>query len=169
MWQVISNIASIATCILFVFYLIGHYWKSINKSNMMYEQFRMIKIDDDDFEKEYDNELIIDEIGEMFLISTSFGIRGLKVIRLIYNDGCKEFIEKKQVARFGKLNPLEQLFIQCDLGEVLPTTEIVMERPDYVRATFLIRSSGKTGNIVVQKAEYKRTIVSFFYYLFVGP
>ena len=47
MWQIVSNISSIVTCILFVLYVIGHIWKVVVTQNTRYEKFKVVPYNSD--------------------------------------------------------------------------------------------------------------------------
>ena len=168
MWQIISNTASIVTCLLFVFYIVGHIWKVIVTKNNQYEKFKILPYDSDSDIEDNDNFIVIDDIGEEFSIFSTYGIRNIKIYKVSYglnNNGSITLISKQLKSTYKGLNIDESLYIRCDLGEVLPTTQIEIERMDYTIVTFEIYSSKKTGNILVTNYNFKMTLRSFIYYL----
>ena len=112
--------------------------------------------------------VIIDDIGEEFSISSPYGIKNIEIYKVIYeigDNGSLTLISKELKSTFKDLNINDTLYIRCDLGECVPTTQITIERMDYTKVTFELYSSGKTGNILVSNYNFKMTIRSLIYYL----
>lgn len=166
MWQVISVIASIITCLLFVLYICGHIWKIIVTKNTRYEKFNILPYDADNFD-DNDNVITVDDIGEEFSISSTYGIRNIEIYKMNYewDDGSPKLISKELKCTYKGLNIQETLYVRCDLGEIMPTTQIEIERMDYTKVTFELCTSGKTGNIIVSSYNFKMTVRSLIYYL----
>ena len=159
MWQIISNISSIVTCTLFVLYVIGHIWKVIVTKNTRYEKFKVVP---------YNSDFDIDDIGEEFSISSTYGIRNIEIYKVNYelsDNGSGSLISKELKSTYKGLNINDTLYVRCDLGECVPTTQITIERMDYTKVTFELYSSGKTGSILVSNYNFKMTIRSLIYYL----
>lgn len=168
MWQIISNISSIVTCILFLLFVIGHIWKVFVTKNTRYEKFKIIPYNSDFNIDDNDNVVIIDETGEEFSISSTYGIRNIKIYKVNYelgDNGSTSLISKELKSTYKDLNINDTLYVRCDLGECLPTTQIAIERMDYTKVTFELSSSGKTGNIFIGNYTFKMTIRSLIYYL----
>lgn len=168
MWQIISNTASIVTCLLFVFYIVGHIWKVVVTKNTRYEKFNILPYNSDFDIENNDNVIIVDDIGEEFSIFSAYGIRNIKIYRVNYelnDNGSITLISKELHSVYKGLNIDEKLYIRCYLGEVIPTTQIEIERMDYTKVTFEIYTSGKTGHILVNSYKFKMTIRSFIYAL----
>lgn len=168
MWQIISNVSSIVTCLLFVLYVIGHIWKVIVTKNMRYEKFKVLPYDSSIDIDDYDNTILIDDIGEQFSISSSYGIRNINIYKVnctINDDGSTTLVSKELKSTYRGLNINDTLYVRCDLGELIPTTQIEIERMDYTKVTFELFTSGKTGNILVSNYQFKMTLKSFIYYL----
>lgn len=166
MWHIISNISSIVTCTLFVFYIIGHIWKVLVTKNTRYEKFKILPYNSNS--NIDDNVVIIDDVGEEFSISSIYGIRNIEVYKVAYelNDsGSTSLVFKELKSTYKNLNINDTLYVRCDLGECIPTTQITIERMDYTKVTFELYSSGKTGNILVSNYNFKMTIQSLIYYL----
>ena len=84
-------------------------------------------------------------------------------------DGLISFDEEKErtktlVKSYSNLKT-DELFIKCDLGEVVPTTQIEIIRSDYTIVLFELYTSGKDGHIITSDYKYILTIKSFLYYL----
>ena len=168
MWQIVSNISSIVTCTLFVLYVIGHIWKVFVTKNIRYEKFKIVPYDSDFDINDYDNIVIIDDIGEEFSISSTYGIRNINIYKVVYelsDNGSISLISKELKSTYKGLNINDTLYIRCNLGECVPTTQITIERMDYTQVTFELYSSGKTGNILVSNYSFKMTLRSLIYYL----
>ena len=168
MWQIVSNISSIVTCILFVLYVIGHIWKVVVTQNTRYEKFKVVPYNSDFDIDGNDNVVIIDDIGEEFSISSTCGIRNIEIYKVNYefgDSGSISLISKELKSTYKDLNINDALYVRCDLGECIPTTQITIERMDYTKVTFELYSSGKTGNIRVSNYNFKMTIRSLIYYL----
>ena len=168
MWQIVSNISSIVTCILFVLYVIGHIWKVVVTQNTRYEKFKVVPYNSDFDIDGNDNVVIIDDIGEEFSISSTYGIRNIEIYKVNYefgDSGSISLISKELKSTYKDLNINDVLYVRCDLGECIPTTQITIERMDYTKVTFELYSSGKTGNIRVSNYNFKMTIRSLIYYL----
>lgn len=168
MWEVVSNISSIITCILFILYIIGRIWKIFVTKNLKYEKFIRTDTNTEFGINSYDNVIFIDDEGEEFSISSSYGIRCIKFYKLSYrpsNNSLSSLASKKLVHTHKNLNINDLLYVRCDLGECVPSIQICIERMDYVKVIFELYSSGRTGNILVRTYKYKMTIRSLIYYL----
>lgn len=168
MWDIISNVSSIITCALFVLYVIGHVWKVIVTKNTRYEKFKVVPYNSDFNIDDNDNVVIIDNIGEEFAISSVYGIRNIEIYKVNYepsDNGSLSLISKELKSAYKGLNINDTLYVRCDLGECVPTTQITIERMDYTKVTFELYSSGKTGSILASNYNFKMTIRSLIYYL----
>ena len=170
MWQTISNISAIVTCFLFILYIVGHIWKVIVTRQTKYEKFEVQRFENDD---EYDNVLILDEVGATFSLSSVYGIRNIKIYNVEYNydDNGNIFLKSKELrTTYENLNVNEELYIKCNLGEFVPIVQFEIERADYTKVTFDLIENGKTGNILTgniisKNYGFKMTFKSFLYYL----
>lgn len=168
MWQIISNISSIVTCTLFVLYMIGHIWKVFVTKNTRYEKFKILPYNSGFDIEDTDHVIIIDHAGEEFSISSAYGIRAIKIYKVNYefdDSGSITLTSKELKSNYKNLNINETLYVRCNLGETIPTTQITIERTDYTKVTFELYTSGKTGNILVDNYNFKMTMRSLIYYL----
>ena len=167
MWHIISNASSIITCVAFIFYLIGHMWVVCKNKHTIYEKFIVIPYDSGiDIEAE-DNILIVDDNGCEFSVQSEYGINEIKIYKVDYNvssDGTLHYDSRKLKYTFKNLKR-ECLYIRCDLGEFIPTTQIEIKRSDYTIITFDLYVSGKNGHIITCNYKYKMTPKSFLYHL----
>ena len=167
MWNTISNISSIVTCVAFLLYLAGHFWVVLKSRHTVYEKFTVIPYGSETDIEDEDNTLIVDDNGCEFVLKSEYGISSVKIYKINYDidsDGKLELKSRKLRSSFSSLNR-EELFIRCDLGEFIPTTQFEIERSDYAMITFDIYQSGKNGHIIVCNYKYKMTHKSFLYHL----
>ena len=169
--QTISDISAIVTCFLFVLYIIGHIWKIFITKHTKFEKFEIQKfsgLDECNEMEDYDKVLMVDDIGEVFSLSSSYGIRSIKVYEVSYefeNDNNLKLKSKKLKSTYPNLDIDETLYIRCDLGEIMPKIQFEIERTDYTKVLFALTMSGKTGNILAFDYSFRMTLKSFFYYL----
>ncbi len=167
MWTVISNISSIVTCIAFLLYLIGHIWVVLKSKHTIYEKFTVIPYDSSIDIDSQDNTLIIDNVGCEFILRSEYGIENVKIYKVCYNindDGSLKLLSREHKATFSDLKH-EELFIRCDLGEIIPTTQFKIKRSDYAVITFDIYQSGKNGHICISNYKYKMTFKALIYHI----
>lgn len=167
MWQVISNVSSIVTCLAFLLYLAGHIWVVLKSKHTIYEKFTIIPYNSDIKIEDENNALIVDEHGCEFMLESEYGINNVNIYKVSYdikNDGKLKLIKRKPKSSFSNLKQ-DKLYIRCDLGEFVPKTQFEIKRADYAVITFDIYQSGKNGRIVVCNYKYKMTLKSFLYHL----
>ncbi len=167
MWQTISNISAIVTCVAFLLYLAGHIWAVLKNRDTLYEKFSVLPYDPDSAIEDEDNVFLVDDTGCEFTLESDYGIDTVTVYKVDCNvnaDG--KFIIKNRTFR-GSYKGLrrERLFVRCDLGEVMPTTQLEIKRTDYTIITFLIFESGKNGHILTDNYKFKLTFKGFLYHL----
>ena len=120
-----------------------------------------IDIDDED------NVLAIDTNGCEFILQSDYGIKSLKVYKVdndIKEDGTLNPISKKLKGSFENLKK-DKLYIRCDLGEFIPTTQFEIKREDYTIITFDLVESRKNGHIIACNFKLKLTIKGLLYHL----
>ena len=125
MWTIISNVSSIVTCVAFLLYLAGHIWVVLKNKHTIYEKFTVIPYDSKINIEEEDNTLIVDDNGCEFVLESEYGISNINIYKVDYDinsDGTLKLISRKQKSSFSNLKE-EKLFIRCDLGEFIPTTQ----------------------------------------------
>ncbi|MEG0362125.1 MAG: hypothetical protein RR602_10875 [Longicatena sp.] len=168
MWQLISNIASIATCVLFILYILGQIWKVLVTKATKYEKFNFIPFDDEEDIEQNDNFIKINDTGTKFSLSSTNGIRCVKIYKVknvIDDKGILIQQAKTLVSTYKNLGVNETLYIQCDLGETVPTTQVEVRRIDFTKITFEIYSSGINGHILTSNYQFNLTFRGFLYYL----
>lgn len=167
MWTIISNVSSIVTCVAFLLYLAGHIWVVVKNKHTLYEKLTVLPYDSKIDIEEEDNTLIVDDNGCEFVLESEYGISNINIYKVDYDigsDGTLKLTSRKQKSSFSNLKQ-EKLFIRCDLGEFIPTTQFEIKRSDYAIITFDIYESGKNGHIIVCNYKYKMTLKSFLYHL----
>lgn len=166
-WTTISAISSVVTCLAFILYLVGHIWVIIKNKNSVYEEFSPIPFDSKTSIEDEDNVLIVDDQGSEFSLKSDYGIKKIKIYKVVYDiQDNGELIAKSKSLKttFDNLNT-DKLFIRCDLGEYIPTTQFEIRRTDYTKITFDIYESGKNGHIITDRYTHKLTLMSILYYL----
>lgn len=167
MWCIISNVASIVTCIAFLLYLAGHIWVIIKNKDTIYEKLTVIPFDSKIDIMGEDNILIVDSDGCEFTLQSDYGINSLnvyKVVNAINEEGIQQLESKELKKTFKNLNK-DKLYIRCNLGELLPTTQFEIKRDDYTTITFDLVQSGKNGHIIVCNFKMQLTFKGLLYHL----
>lgn len=167
MWQIISNVSSIVTCVAFILYLVGHIWVVLKNRNNIYEKLTVVPYNSTIDIEDEDNILIVDDNGCEFSIESEYGISNINIYKVDYDiksDGTLRLNDKKIKSTYSNLKK-EKLFIRCDLGEIIPTTQFKIKRSDYAIITFELYQSGKNGHILICNYKYRMTLKSFLYHL----
>ena len=170
--QTISNISAIVTCILFILYIIGRIWKAVVTMQSKYEKFQVQPLETNDIEK-FDNIIRINEVGQIFSLSSIYGIRNINIYEVLYdlNKSGNDLLKSKKLLKtYKNLNVNEELYIQADLGEYVPRIQFEIERVDYTKVKFDLTTSGRTGNIITdnfisKNYGFNMTFKSLLYYL----
>lgn len=167
MWQVISNISSIVTCVAFILFLVGHIWVVLKNKYTIYEKFTVVPYDSNIDIEDEDNTLIVDDNGCEFSIESDYGISEIKIYKVDYDinsNGSLHSDNRKLKSTFNNLQK-EKLYIRCDLGECIPTTQFEIKRSDYAIINFDLYESGKNGHLITCNYKYKMTLKSLLYHL----
>lgn len=167
MWDIISNISSIVTCIAFILYLSGHVWVVLKNKYTLYEKIAILPFNSKIDIEDEDNILIVDTNGCEFTIQSDYGINSLKVYKVDYDidkDGTLNLLSKQFRCSFENLKK-EKLYIRCDIGEVLPTTQFEIKRSDYTTITFDLVENGKNGHIIACNFKPKLSFIGLLYHL----
>ena len=163
------NIKHSICCYLCCIYSVFNrsFWVAIKNVKTKYERFQILPFDSNAHIYDKDCYLEIDEIGCEFSLKSEYGIEKINVYK--YDCSRLAFDEEKErtktlVKSYSNLKT-DELFIKCDLGEVVPTTQIEIIRSDYTIVLFELYTSGKDGHIITSDYKYILTIKSFLYYL----
>ncbi len=145
----------------------GHIWVVVKNRYTIYEKLSLIPFDNTTDIEDEDNVLIIDNTGCEFSLESDYGISKIKIYKVDYSiqsDGKLNANSKTLKATFNNLKT-DKLFIRCDLGECLPTTQFEIRRADYTKITFDLYESGKNGHIITCNYRYKLTFKGLLYHL----
>ncbi|MGN0338863.1 MAG: hypothetical protein ACI4D0_00045 [Lachnospira sp.] len=175
MLNIISAVSSIITCLLFIFYIIGHVWSYRTNKSFNKERFENISATNIDVSNAT-RAIVLNDVGTELSLTSSEGIRQVKVYNVEYSfkkDGSCKLVSRKLRGRYGILNPMETLYIMADLGETTPIVQVEILRRDYTVATFDLVESGKNGDVIpmkpdgvkMDKYKVKYGVRSLVYYL----
>ena len=167
MWQIISNISSIVTCLAFLLYLAGHAWVVIKNKHTLYEKLSVIPFDSKFDIWDEDNVLILDTNGTEFTLQSDYGIDNLDIYKVEYNinpDGTLQLVSKTLKSSYKNLKK-DKLYVRCNLGEILPTTHFEIRRSDYTTISFDLVESGKNGHIIASNLKSKLAFKGFLFHL----
>lgn len=117
MWDIISNISSIITCVAFLLYLAGHIWVVVKNKHTLYEKLTVLPYDSKKYIEAEDNFLVVDTNGCEFTLQSDYGIISLKVYKVdnyINEDGTFNPTSKKLKGSFKNLKK-DKLYIRCEL------------------------------------------------------
>lgn len=183
MWQKVSEISSLITCVLFITYLVGRIWRIWESKCTQSEDIKFLPInqyDDYPFDEgdeyaldEYDDEsgnvIYADKEGEVFSISSRLGIRKIEIYDInnkLVEDGqlipwSKKILKSKQKFK----DYFKPVYIRCNLGELYPVSLFVIQRLDYSIITFELFQSNRNGMPVKENCKCKATFRTILYYL----
>ncbi len=167
MWSIISNISSIVTGITFLLYIAGRIWVLFKNKHTLYEKLTVLPYDSKIDIEDEDKFLSVDTNGCEFILQSDYGITSLKVYKIDYNinqDGELTPISKKIKGSFENLKK-DKLYIRCDLGEIIPTTQFEIKRNDYTTITFDLVESGRNGHIHACNISLKLNFLGILYHL----
>lgn len=168
--SLISDWSAIITCILFLFYIIGHCWTLVKESRFGTASVEI------DYERTMDDiddfDLVADEnAGEIVLLKANTNIRQIALFNvksknspifkrlLLVNDG--KSIDYKKMVPAGEI-----IKIKCVVPEGIPRNRIVIKRNDGIKEEFLLGYDGRMEGNGVAPTNYKvkRTIGAWVYY-----
>lgn len=170
----IGSIASIITCVLFVFYIVGRVWSVM--SNTRFQDIDM-HVDysitpDGGEESEVDLYLLDDEnsdAGEYVIMTPEVDLNKVEAyeVKCDFDDnGEIKFKQEKLLDKCELKRANTPILIKCIVPEGIPSTEIVYERFDGIKGQFFIGYEGKgEKGVATDSFRYKRTLKSILYYL----
>lgn len=169
--SIISNWSAIITCVLFIFYIIGHCWTLFKESKfgttsveIDYER----KVDEiDDFDLVAD-----DNAEEVILLKANTNIKKIS----LYNIKVKTtpFLKRqcyindgRRIAYKNMIPAGETVKIRCVVPEGIPCNRIIIKRNDGIREEFLLGYDGRMEGKGVCPINYKvkKTVGAWFYYI----
>lgn len=165
MWQTVCNISAVFTCILFITYIIGHIWKVKNSKKLLYENFQIEYLTNEQLGR-VDTLIDLDsEQGDVFSISSPNGIRKVRVYDTSYDCKSKKFNKGKLLNEVKDINVDEKVYFRVIIPCGIPNKYVELEKCDYARISFVVGQSGKTGNFMRINHTCKMTLRSWIYYL----
>ncbi len=168
--SLISDWSALITCILFLFYIIGHCWALVKESRFgtasVEIDYERTMDDIDDFDLVAD-----DNAGEIVLLKANTNIRQIALYNvksknspifkrlLLVNDG--KSIDYKKMVPAGEI-----IKIKCVVPEGIPRNRIVIKRNDGIKEEFLLGYDSRMEGNGVAPTNYKvkRTIGAWVYY-----
>lgn len=165
MWQIISNISAVVTLVLFVLYMIGHWWSIKISKKLLYEKFEIENLSNEELD-EVDTLIDLGQSGdEVFSVSSPNGIRKISVYDVEYDYANNKFINKNLLKELTDINVDEKVYVRTCIPEGAPNKYIEVEKCDYIKIGFALATSGKNGKLVKVDYKCKMTFKSWIYYL----
>lgn len=179
-------VASIATCISVLSYVIGNFisgllsffyskryngelfvWnpnKDILKNYyVVHNEVGYIPYEEEDYIS-YEEEDYIREKGlDKLMIASESVLLNVKAFYIGYEKD--KFKKKDEIFFCDRLSPKECIVFITLLPEGIPNITLEWETPTFMKASLILSYNGKTGNIY-ESVIYKNTIRSFIIYLF---
>lgn len=164
----LSDIASIATLILFVIYFIGRVITIIIEKNIKYEKIERyfsekeipkdLKIIDDFKCDEFSNDILI-------IIPTTKSYNWVKIYECNYNEEKNILKKTKKIYNSERIYNDHALRINTIITCGIPNYILEFERCDYMKGELILQENGKNG-IEEELLVFKHTFKSILYYLF---
>ena len=168
MWEIITNISSVFTCILFIMYIIGHIWIIYISKDKIFEKLEFEYIEDKDYEKYQENYFIdlAGEYGSLFSISSPEGIKKIKVFGVDRIEEPEiEYIKGHFIEEFSNIKPNEKVYFRGYFSDFSSNISLEIERGDYIKTFFIVSESERNGEIYQMNQKSKMTFKSWIYYL----
>lgn len=161
----LSNIASIATVVLFVLYIIGHIYTIKQLQYSLSEQYQ--------FEENFDFEgpkpkhyfEFSPNIGRIFSISSKIGIKEICIYESFYSQEKDGRVKGSLKGKLEKIRSNEKAYIKVDTPDLGAGCFIELVKCDGVKISFGVASSGYDGSLVQTQYALKMTLKSWVYYL----
>ena len=163
--ELIADISSIMTIILFVFYFVGRIILILKEKKAIYERVDLIVTNDEEIFSKYKivDEFILEDDGNEYMIITprEKSYNWIKIFE--YKD---DSLKKKNIKYYRKklLNKDFSLKIKTNLAEGIPKYLIMFERDDYMIGELPISMNGKNG-VEEELIKCKLTLKSILYYM----
>lgn len=162
----LGDIASIATLILFVIYFIGRTIIIFNVKPINHELLEIESPVYSDKQRQVVETCCLDDdyCNKLFLTSTN-GIRNIKIYQIKYNDDFSKIIEKCEVFNHTFLNIGHTLEIQTILPECIPTYLLEFTTSDYKKISLEITDNLKNGvisELIIPKHTFKSLLLYYF-------
>lgn len=163
--ELIGQISSMATLILFMFYFVGRGITLSLERKLKYENFEIYYGD-----KFPENIKIVDEYNvgnntiESLIITSEKELNWIKVFEFYYNKKNKDFKKGKLVVEHKHLRSSHSIKINTYLPCGIPQYILEFQRYDYLNGTLKLAENGENG-IVDVNIEMHHTLKSILYYL----
>lgn len=165
LWNIITNMSTIITCILFFAYIIGHIWKIKISKKLLYEKFQMEYLSDDEIES-LDRFIDLDsKYGEIFSISSPNGINTICFYEINYNENNGKIEKGKLIKKINDIDVNEKVYVRDIIPEGIPKLYIALEKTDYIKIEFAVSTNGKNNEFVKTDYKCKMSLKSWIYYL----
>ncbi len=165
----LSDIASVATLILFIFYFLGRAWTITKEKILMRESFDLENTKfDDEFTEDRENYYDIDGTGEIISITSEIPILWLEVVPIKYNEDWVDITPKRATPIVDLKGPIKSncpIFLRMDIPEGFPAYKIRFCRFDYMVVSFDIGYNGRFGGMAPWNYKISHTVRSYLYYL----
>ena len=166
MWQIISNISAIFTCIMFIAYIIGHIWTIYIQKEAIFEKIDFENFDNEVVDIDYIDFTNNSESGQIFSISSPLGIRRISIYSVERDENSKlEFKRGKLLKSIKNISQNKKAYFKTELFDCSPSLYIEIQRADYIITSYAITDSGRDGSLVQLDYKSKMTLKSWLYYL----
>lgn len=165
-WELISNICSVITVLLFVIYIIGRSMTIWSQRDLYFDKIEVKPSTSDLREYEIIERVYLKKpINNVAIITSKEGIRDLRIIEYKYDKGYNEVIETKVIKQYPILKIGQSVAIYFDMPEIFPYYKIEYHTGDYRKVDFDLWVNMKNG--IVSETVYPRhTCKSVLYYFF---
>lgn len=167
--MMLSNIASVATLILFVIYFVGRIITIIRTRDLFPDDLKIIRgyCNHGNLSLNIVESFALEEGPcDSFVLTSKNGIYDLSVYKLLYNENY-EYMGEKAVnkCKYHFLNIGQSIEFRVASPEMLPWYEVEYYTPDYKKVRFSLCDNLKNG-VMSEKVKPQNTWKSVLYHLF---
>ena len=163
--ELLSDIASIATVVLFVLYIVGHIYTIKQLQYSLSEHYH--------FEENFDFEgpkpehyfELSPNIGRIFSISSDVGIKEICIYESFYSQEKDDRVKGRLKGKLEKIRSNEKAYIRVEIPDLGDGCFIELVKCDGVKISFGVASSGYNGSLVQTSYSLKMTFKSWVYYM----
>ena len=160
--NVLSAVASVATLVLFTFYIIGRAWTIVKETQFGTEVFYSCETD---AKMEYDDE--INFSGNIMVKTVSMmAYKYFRVSRVEINTDNMQVTKRIETRGLDNLRANKPFYVNIDCNGIMPDFIAEFQRADGIKGSFFYVTSGKTGEIEALDYKLMHTMSSVLYYLF---
>lgn len=164
----VAIISSVITCILFVFYIIGHIWTYFKST-----KFLTVSVTADFKhsidEVDYWDLIADDDAHEMVLLNLSENVKKISIYRAYYDERSNKLLKKELIDSINNIQAGKTISIKCIIPEGIPVNIVEVIRNDEVVEEFDIGADGTNFGSGADIGGYiikRNNIKSILYYLF---